>query len=147
MQTPEPESKKSIIKMVVAGVIFLVAVGVAWKNLAGDSQAEYASIRGFMCNDCKAVFDYTPKEGDREPIECPKCGHQSGYSAERCYWTKGPDGEWAAKAEPTYVILNIRLDRNNLEPTFCPDCGREVIGHNPLPPEELMTAALGQASQ
>lgn len=146
MQTPNPKSKKDVIKLSVAVVIFLAAVGVAWSYLSGDSLEDDASIRGFMCNDCKAVFDYTPKEGDREPIKCPKCGHNAGYSAETCFWTKGPDGEWAAKAKPTYVILRIRLDPNDREPTVCPDCGHDVVGHNPPPPEDLMAAATGQAS-
>lgn len=143
-QQQDPDSKKKAIKIGVSVVVFIAAAVIAWSNLSGKSQGDIASIRGYMCNDCKAVFDYVPKEGDFEPIKCPECGQMAGYAAERCYWTKGPNGEWAAKAVPTYVILNLRIDPNNTEPTICPDCGHEVVGHNPMPPEDLMSAATGE---
>ena len=62
------------------------------------------------------------------PIDAPS-GAKKGYPAERCYWTK--DGH--VKSEPTYVVLNTRLGKP--EPTFCPDCGRLVVAHNPLAEE------------
>ena len=46
---------------------------------------------------------------------------------------------WKAKLEPTYVLLNKYIGKPG--PTICPDCGREVKGHNPLPPPELMEEA------
>lgn len=146
-QQQDPDSKKKIIKISVAAAVFLTAAIIAWRNLASESLADMSSIRSNMCNACSATFDYTPKEGDREPVECPKCGQMAGYSAETCYWTKDANGEWIAKLEPTYVILKLRLDPNGGEPTFCPDCGKEVVGHNPPPPEELMEAARTAAGQ
>ncbi len=67
----------------------------------------------------------------------------TGYQAELCYWAKDANGEWIAKLEPTPVLL-----KSIFEPgaeTVCPDCGHEVVGHNPPPPQELMQAALQAA--
>ncbi len=58
------------------------------------------------------------------PIDAPS-GPKKGYPPELCYWTA--DGH--AKSEPTYVVLNTLLGKD--EPTFCPDCHRLVVGHNP----------------
>ncbi len=85
-------------------------------------------------------FEYTVQRGDREPVESPHTGRRTGYSAEKCYWTKDAGGNWAAKPEPTFVLLKTKLDPNTTEETYCPDCGKEVVGHNPLPPQELMDA-------
>ena len=60
------------------------------------------------------------------PAKAPSGGN-TGYPSEKCYWTK--DGK--IKTEPTYVLLNIY--KNSSEPTFCPDCGRLVVSHNPAP--------------
>ena len=37
------------------------------------------------------------------------------------------------KPEPTWVLVNEFVGRPG--PTFCPDCGRLVVGHNPAPGE------------
>jgi hypothetical protein len=64
--------------------------------------------------------------GQSIPIKAPS-GNNSGYPAELCYWTK--DGQ--AKTDPTPVLLNVLVGKPG--PTFCPDCGRLVVGHNPRP--------------
>lgn len=136
---------KDRIKLIVAVVIFVAAAGVAWFTLGrGDSYAD-ANVRGYMCNECKQPGDHTAEEGDIEPLKCPSCGAMAFYQAEACYWTKGPDGQLKAKLKPTYVILLQRLDPNSEEKTICPDCGEEVVGHNPMPPENLMEAARAEA--
>jgi len=66
------------------------------------------------------------KEGMPFPAPAPSGGN-TGYPAEKCYWTK--DGK--EKKDPTYVLLNRFVAKP--EPTFCPDCGRLVVGHNPRP--------------
>lgn len=139
--------KKDRIKLVAAIAIFAVAAGYAIYALTGDSEYATANLRGYMCNECGRAYDHTAKEGDIEPLKCPNCGAMAGYQAERCYWTKGPDGELRAKLEPTYVILRQRIDPNSEEPTICPDCGEEVVGHNPMPPEEMMEAARAAAGR
>jgi len=58
------------------------------------------------------------------PVLAPS-GKNTGYEAELCYWTK--DGK--PKETPTPVLLNIYKGIKG--PTFCPDCGRLVVGHNP----------------
>ena len=61
------------------------------------------------------------------PCKSPFTGKATGYPAELCYWTK--DGK--QKADPTAVVLNEVLGKDG--PTFCPDCGRLVVHHNPGP--------------
>jgi len=51
------------------------------------------------------------------------------FPAEACYWTT--DGQ--IKSTPTYVLLKDYLHPGIHEPTFCPDCGRLVVPHNPYP--------------
>jgi hypothetical protein len=65
--------------------------------------------------------------GQSIPIKSPYSGTNTGYPAELCYWTA--DG--SVKSDPTPVVLNNLLGKSG--PTFCPDCGRLVIGNNPKP--------------
>jgi len=71
-------------------------------------------------------FNVVIKPGMKIPCEAPS-GKETGYPAELCYWTK--DGK--IKKDPTAVLLNETVGKTG--PTFCPDCGRLVIGHNPMP--------------
>ncbi len=71
----------------------------------------------------------------------PKTGKKTLYPPEHCYWTK--DGN--AKLEPTYVLLNEIAGKPGK--TFCPDCGREVVIHNPLPPSKLLQEAAAAAKK
>ncbi|GJM19776.1 MAG: hypothetical protein DHS20C14_19890 [Phycisphaeraceae bacterium] len=73
--------------------------------------------------------------GATYPFEHPKTGRATLYPAERCHWTA--DGD--ATLTPTYVLLNAYTGTDG--PTMCPDCGRVVVAHNPLPPDELMIEA------
>jgi hypothetical protein len=87
-----------------------------------------------MCSETGMTFEYAVHEGDQWPVLSPFSKKKTGYPAECCYWTK--DGK--RKATPTYVILNEDLGKPG--DTFCPDCGRLVIGHNPPPPPETPLA-------
>lgn len=69
------------------------------------------------------------------PWKNPKTGKASLYPPELCYWTK--DGK--AKTEPTYVLLGSLVGKPGK--TKCPDCGRDVVAHNPKPPMDLMIEA------
>jgi len=60
------------------------------------------------------------------PAPAPS-GGKTGYPAELCFWTA--DGK--EKSEPTAVLLNSDVGKPG--PTFCPDCKRLVVGHNPRP--------------
>lgn len=85
----------------------------------------------FLCTETKKHFEYAMKMDEHWPVLSPLSGKKTGYPAEKCYWTK--DGK--RKSEPTYVVLNQYLGKPG--DTFCPDCGRTVVGHNPEPPESV----------
>lgn len=82
----------------------------------------------FVCSETGKPFEYSISVGEKWPVPSPYTGRKTGYPAEACYWTK--DGK--RKSEPTYVILNEYLGKPG--DTICPDCGRLVVGHNPMPP-------------
>jgi len=65
--------------------------------------------------------------GQSIPIKSPYSGKNTGYPAELCYWTA--DGQ--IMSAPTPVLLNTLVGKPG--PTFCPVCGRLVVGHNPAP--------------
>ncbi len=133
------------ILLAVSAALLICAGVLAWRQLSGGTDYHHAAERPFKCTACGEAFEYVIKYGDIEPFECPECGKNAGHAAEACYWTKGADGEWEAKLDPTYVLLNEVLGID--EVTYCPDCGREVTGHNPQPPEELMAKARAKAGQ
>lgn len=135
------------ILLAAAVLLLCVAVGVAVVQLRGNSGARVSAERAYMCIECSKVFEHVLKHGDIEPFECPECGKAAGWRAETCYWTKGPNGEWKAKLEPTFVVVKQRYDPNTTEKTYCPDCGKEVRGHNPMPPPALMDAARAEAGK
>lgn len=137
----ESSSGRDKIKLIAAIVIFVAALGLGWYSMGGKTAAQDASVRNFKCAKCDKPFSHTLQMGEIEPIKCPECGEQGGYTAELCYWVKLGDDEWGAKSDPTYVIMKNKIDPETEEATYCPDCGREVVGHNPLPPPDLMEAA------
>lgn len=110
----------------------LVVLGVAaagysiYANLH-DENAAVANSPTFVCAETGKSFAHTLQIGETLPIMSPYSGKKTGYLAELCFWTK--DGK--IKKDPTPVLLNHF--RNQPEPTFCPDCGRLVVGHNPPP--------------
>jgi hypothetical protein len=95
----------------------------------------------FICSETGQVWEYTLQAGDTEPVYSPFSKKNTGYQAEACYWFKDSDGSWKAKSKPTWVLVKKRVDETTTEKTYCPDCEREVVGHNPRPPEDLMKAA------
>ncbi len=141
MQSDDSVSRSTVIKLSVAIVLLLAAVVLAWVRLGGPTPADNAAERGFICSETLKPFAHTITRGEIEPIESPHTGRQTGYQAEKCYWTKDADGRWAVKDEPTFVLLKQRVDPQSDEKTYCPDCGREVVGHNPKPtPEDVAEA-------
>lgn len=143
-QQSDQRDRMHKVKIAAAVVLFIIAGGFVAKNLLQGSPADYANDRGFKCSECGYDYAYVVKSGDIEPLECPKCNKRSAYQAEMCYWTKGPDGQYVAKTAPTLVLLKGRIDPTSTEPTYCPDCGHEVVGHNPKPAEALMLEASGR---
>ena len=88
----------------------------------------------FLCTETNKPFEYAMKMGDKWPVMSPYSGKKTGYPTEKCYWTR----DNKRKSEPTYVILNQNLGKPG--DTICPDCGRVVVGHFPLPPESVPLA-------
>jgi hypothetical protein len=86
-----------------------------------------ARERTFICAQTGKSFEHTLKLGEAIPVKSPYSGQNTGYPAELCYWTK--DGR--IKKEPTAVLLKTLVGERG--PTFCPECGRLVVGHNPRP--------------
>ncbi len=140
-----PGRKKALT--ITASVVFVAAIGVAWYMQSGSDPAAVANLRVFMCSETGKTFEHKIVEDEVEPIESPFTGRPTGYSPEACYWSKGEDGKWKAKLTPTYVILKRTLNPESREKTFCPDCGKEVRGHNPLPKADLMKAAEEEAKK
>jgi len=112
----------------LAALLVLVGVVMAYFTMRGAlvSEAEQTSAnRMFIDAETKKPFPHEMKMGEPLPVEAPS-GKKSGYPAEACYWTK--DGQ--PKTEPTWVFV-AGVWKGTKEPTFCPDCGRLVVGHNP----------------
>jgi hypothetical protein len=117
-------------KITMIGVLviaILIAVWQVWTNLAPSDAARISRDRTFICAETGKPFECELKVGMRLPVHSPHSGKETGYPAELCYWTK--DGK--PKSEPTAVLLNSWVGKTG--PTFCPDCGRLVVGHNPPP--------------
>jgi hypothetical protein len=116
----------------VAGIImFLASIAIvvySVRHYLGPSEAEKLSDeRMFVDSESLKAFPHTLEIGEVIPVKSPFSGNKTGYPAEACYWTK--DGQ--IKNDPTWVLLNETIGKPG--PTFCPDCGRLVIGHNPRP--------------
>jgi hypothetical protein len=109
--------------LAVSGV---VAAAWAVHRVLGRSDAGAASQdRVFICAETGRVFRHRLVMADTIPVRSPYTGKATGYPAELCYWTS--DGR--AGREPIAVLLNTY--RGGGEPTFCPECGRLVVKHNP----------------
>jgi hypothetical protein len=134
------------LKLIIAGVIFVAAGVTAWIMLSGNTPADLVAQQVYVCIETNRTFEHKVSEGEMEPILSPYSKKNTGYAAERCYWKKMPDGTYKAKKTPTYVVLKRRIDETSNEKTYCPDCDREVVGHNPMPTPEEMQAAEAEAS-
>jgi hypothetical protein len=114
--------KAAAVVVVLAGL--LAAIWSARGVMTSEAE-ELSANRMFVDAETGKPFRYDLSGSSAEiPAPAPS-GKKTGYPAESCYWTK--DGK--PKPEPTYVLLNMW--KGSSEPTFCPDCGRLVVGHNP----------------
>src|SRR5262245_34045270 len=119
-------------RVVVLCLLILVVALAGWQvwNYLGPSDAvKLSRERAFICSETGKAFNYELREGVRIPVKSPYSGKETGYPAELCYWTK--EGQIAKDSTP--VLLNNWVGKSG--PTFCPVCGRLVVGHNPRPVE------------
>jgi len=117
--------------MITAGCVVLLGIIVLIFSVRGALTTEAESLssnRVFVdaATNPPKPFKVTVEPGMPNPVKAPS-GGMTGYPAEECWWTK--DGQ--PRKEPYYVLLNSTIDKPG--PTFCPDCGRLVVGHNPRP--------------
>jgi hypothetical protein len=112
---------------IAAIVVAIGLIGVALyvvKNSLFSSVVATERDRIFIDSQTGKPFNHELVKGEAIPVDAPS-GQKTGYPAELCYWTK--DGQ--PKSDPTAVLLNSWIGKP--EPTFCPDCGRLVVGNNP----------------
>ncbi len=115
------------IAAISASVLLLVVAGLVVRaNLKSDTPTT-AFHTMFICTETGKTFEHQNKIGETQPILSPYSGKKTGVPAEACYWTA--DG--GTKKNPTWVLLNELAGKPG--PTFCPDCNRLVVGHNPAP--------------
>jgi hypothetical protein len=134
---------------VFAVILSLAAVGLGIYVAKGSIKSETpdtAFSAMFIDTETGKPFRHEIQLGENIPILAPS-GKNTGVRAEACFWTA--DGQ--IKTEPTWVALSESLGRSG--PTFCPDCGRLVVGHNPVavagrrPPPTQKEFAARYASQ
>jgi hypothetical protein len=116
-----------IVTISVGAVPLLIITWIVWSRLTTSEAAKAASERTFICAETGKTFDHVLERGEVIPVKSPHSGKNTGYPAELCYWTK--DG--STRTDPVPVLLEEHKGIRG--PTFCPDCGRRVVAHNPFP--------------
>lgn len=145
LSTPSDPSKAWANNLKVGGSILaiLIAIVILWLQIFGGGRDAEVSSKRRDCIDAESgeVFlEYGITTGSNAPWKNPKTGKMTLFPAEKCFWTK--DGQ--AKLEPTLVLLNRYVGKDAV--TICPDCGRKVVLHNPMPPGDLIEKAAAKAS-
>ncbi|MCH7876607.1 MAG: hypothetical protein IH965_15120 [Gemmatimonadetes bacterium] len=109
--------------LIVAGGLIVYRV-----RATGADPGARSRVRVAIDAESQAVFTrFKVADGDTVPWRNPRTRRRTLYPAEKCFWTR--DGRFTP--EPTYVLLNEYV--GVADPTICPDCGRVVVAHNPLP--------------
>jgi len=124
------------VGIAIGAVLLVASVGILWFSFRGRNVAGDEANRNFICAETNKQFAHVIEDGETNPVMSPYTKRRTGWPAEKCYWTR--DGK--AKLKPTLVLLNNYIGKEG--PTMCPDCGRVVRGHNPMPPAEVMEEAL-----
>lgn len=122
------QTRGGVIAGSTAFVIVMAILLVSLLNSFSASRAgAHSRDRLFICAETGLTFRHELNLGDTIPVNSPHSGHDTGFEAERCYWTA--DGQVAP--EPTPVLLGAYVGETG--PTFCPDCDRLVVRWNPRP--------------
>jgi hypothetical protein len=114
---------------VTVGLIIVAMAGLMYwsvrSNFGPTSAARMASERVFICAKTGKSFSHVVEKGEKIPVRSKFSGENTGFPAETCNW----NADGSVRAEGVPVLLNQYKGEG--EPTFCPDCGRLVVGHNP----------------
>jgi hypothetical protein len=122
-----PNGRYATFAVLAVGLVAIVYS--VWANLGPSDAAAAASGRWYVDAKTGKPFRHTVTIGDPVPCVAPS-GGKTGFPAELCFWNK--DGSIKGTGqEPTPVLLNSLVGKS--EPTFCPECGRLVVSHNPAP--------------
>lgn len=121
------ESSTGKFVAVGASVVLIALAGyVVVQSIRGDTP-DSARHTMFICTETGKPFEHQNKIGETQPILSPHSGKNTGVPAEACYW----NADGSTKTTPTWVLLDELAGKPG--PTFCPDCNRLVVGHNPQP--------------
>lgn len=108
-------------------IIIAACVSIIWAQTRPSSIVADSRKYIFICSETGKAFTGTLEIGESPILMSPYSGKRTGYPAELCYWTA--DGQ--VRKEPFPVLMNEQVGK--IGPTFCPDCGRLVVLHNPVP--------------
>jgi hypothetical protein len=112
--------------IVVSIAALLLGIYVVRAAIQGDTPGDPNNAT-YVCSETGKAFKHRNVVGEDVPVLSPYTGRNTGYPGEPCYWTASGQ----PKDEPTWVLLNETVGKSG--PTFCPDCGRLVVAHNPAP--------------
>lgn len=113
-------------------VAALIALFIAVRSAFGPNElADRSRHRVYICSETGKSFEVVLEPGMSIPVRSPFSNKDTGFPAELCYW----NADGTIRQKPTPVLLNSLIGKKG--PTFCPDCGRLVVGHNPLPHEGM----------
>lgn len=130
-----PWMRSNKTKVILSVAMLVIAAIVMVFSMSGQEMITDGKTRLAIDSETSQVYKIRLVDGETFPWKNPDTGKNSLYPVEKCYWTR--DGK--AKLEPTFVF--VKSYAGIKEKTTCPDCGREVRPHNPLPPDELMSEA------
>jgi hypothetical protein len=124
----EGNSRALLAKRAAAGAFCTLALAAAiyftYSFFHGDTLDD-AYYTTYVCTETGKSFRHKNAAGETLPIYSPYSGKNTAMPAEACFWTS--DGK--TKSDPTWVLLNDEVGKTG--PTFCPDCGRLVVGTTP----------------
>jgi hypothetical protein len=121
-----PTVRRVLIGVTILAGVVLIFMSFKW-SFGPSAAAQLTNHRMFVCSKTGKAFPMELEAGMTIPVRSPYSGENTGYPAEACYWTA--DGQF--KDTPDYVLLNSEVGKPG--PTFCPVCGRLVVGRNPRP--------------